>query len=153
MPFQNNPRKGGIVPSIGLTPMIKAKSRARRETHSAISEISGTGRERRNDLLPNLRVDMMLIDALKQANRRVRKENPVQRAKVAASLSKFGICQPILVDAQSTIVHGHEVWNAARKLGRTQARPHPCAGHSVLSSLCIGIETAVDCNEQAWRNG
>lgn len=119
MPFQNKPRKGGIVPSIGLTPMIKAKSRARRETHSAISEISGTGRERRNDLLPNLRVDMMLIDALKQANRRVRKENPVQRAKVAASLSKFGICQPILVDAQSTIVHGHEVWNAARKLGLT----------------------------------
>ncbi len=33
------------------------------------------------------------------------------------SLKRFGICVPILIDSEGRIVHGHVVWEAARRLG------------------------------------
>ena len=33
------------------------------------------------------------------------------------SIAAFGICVPILIDADGSIVHGHGVWEAARRAG------------------------------------
>src|SRR5690606_29711985 len=57
------------------------------------------------------------IDALRPADRRVRKSTASQNAKVELSLRQFGVCSPILIDGDCRIVHGHVVWEAARRLG------------------------------------
>jgi DNA modification methylase len=48
------------------------------------------------------------------------RNNQAAVAKVAASIQEFGFKQPIVVDADNTIVVGHTRWLAAQKLGMAQ---------------------------------
>jgi ParB-like chromosome segregation protein Spo0J len=52
-------------------------------------------------------VSYVPIDELRQAPRRVRRANAEQVARIRASIEKFGVCQPILISKDRTIVHGH----------------------------------------------
>ncbi len=81
------------------------------------SSCEGSAARQRNDLVPNLRVEYLPIDALRSADRRVRRAMASQSARVELSLKRFGICVPILIDSEGRIVHGHVVWEAARRLG------------------------------------
>jgi ParB-like nuclease domain len=99
---------------------LKAKSRARRERQRAFAAIADHPPKRRNDLLPQLAVTYVPIDGLRQAPRRVRRAEAAQVAKVRASIEKFGVCQPILIGKDRTIVHGHGVVEAARAAGLKQ---------------------------------
>jgi DNA modification methylase len=101
----------------GLKSALQEKSRKRRQTQKTLATCEQHASPRRNDLLPTLRVDYLPVDALRPADRRVRKSTASQIARVELSLRQYGVCAPILVDGDGRIVHGHVVWEAARRLG------------------------------------
>jgi ParB-like chromosome segregation protein Spo0J len=47
----------------------------------------------------------------------VRRRDAKQSAKLAASIGRFGLCRPILIDADATIVEGHGLWEVAKAQG------------------------------------
>lgn len=106
-----------IRPAAGLKSALQEKSRNRRQAKKTLASCEGSAVHQRNDLLPNLRVEYLPIDALRAADRRVRRSTASQSAKVALSLKRFGLCAPVLIDSDGRIVHGHVVWEAARRLG------------------------------------
>jgi ParB-like nuclease domain len=120
MPIDKYARKAAVAAPDGLTPALKAKSRARRERQRALAEIADHPPKRRNDLLPQLAVSHVPIDELRPAPRRVRRAEAAQVARIRASIEKFGVCQPILIGKDRTIVNGHGVVEAARAAGLMQ---------------------------------
>jgi len=117
MSTERYPRKVVIATPEGLTPKLKTKSRARRERQRALAEIAEHTSKRRNDLLPKLAVS---YDEPRRAPRRVRRAEAPQVARIRASIEKFGVCQPVLISKDRTIVHGHGVVEAARATGLTE---------------------------------
>ena len=65
-------------------------------------------------------VENIDINLLKPYSNNPRKLTPKAIEKVAQSLKEFGFRQPIVVDANNTIVVGHTRYQASRKLGYTQ---------------------------------
>lgn len=106
-----------ISPAEGISDRLKAKAQTRRERLRAVTEIGRHAALPRNDLVPELRVEYLPIDSLIPANRRTRRKEASQAARLDRSLARFGIAQPILVDVDGRIVHGHGVWEAARRAG------------------------------------
>ena len=72
---------------------------------------------RRNDLLPPLQLISIPVSSLKAASRRVRKSEPAQKARIEASTTRFGYCDPILIDQHNTIIDGHLRWEMAKERG------------------------------------
>jgi DNA modification methylase len=108
----------------GVKDVIAARARGRREAHRALSEIAAHAPSlRRNDLAPRLRLETRSLDSLRPASRQVRRREAKQSAKLQTSLSRFGLCRPILIDAEGTIVEGHGLWEAAKAHGVSEV---PC---------------------------
>jgi ParB-like chromosome segregation protein Spo0J len=120
MSTERYPRKAVIGAPDGLTPQLKTKSRARRERQRTLAGIADHAPKRRNDLLPTLAVSYVPIEELRQAPRRVRRAHAEQVARIRASIEKFGVCQPVLISKDRTIVHGHGVVEATRATGLTK---------------------------------
>jgi ParB-like chromosome segregation protein Spo0J len=120
MSTERYPRKAVIAAPDGLTPQLKTKSRARRDRQRSLAGIADHAPKRRNDLLPALAVSYVPIEELRQAPRRVRRAESAQVARIRVSIEKFGVCQPILISKDRTIVHGHGVVEAARAAGLTE---------------------------------
>lgn len=99
-------------------PKLQEKSAKRRKHQAALVKVeeaaSGHGR---NDLQPTLRVIERPIDALKPSQARVRVTTPEQLARVINSITSHTLVVPLLIDGDDTIISGHVVWEAARKLG------------------------------------
>jgi hypothetical protein len=53
----------------------------------------------------------------------VRWRDAKQSAKLEVSIGRFGLCRPILIDRDGTIVEGHGLWEVARKQGVSRV---PC---------------------------
>lgn len=121
MPVEKKSRANSVKLSAGLTPHLKTKSRQRRERQRQLTDVGRHMAPPRNDLLPKLVVSYVPIDQIQPAARRVRKQDATQTARVLSSISKFGICAPILVDEAHRIVDGHVVYDAARAAGLQQA--------------------------------
>jgi ParB-like chromosome segregation protein Spo0J len=119
MPDKRPPRST-VESASGLKPVLKRKSRARREQHRALMNSARHLHSRRNDLLPLLIIDYVPIDSLRSANRRVRRASAAQDGRISASIAQFGVCQPILVNGQNQIVHGHGIWEAAQRMGLSE---------------------------------
>jgi DNA modification methylase len=103
---------------------IAAKARQRRTTQAALTEIATHAPpRRRNDLAPLLQDEMAPTESLKPASRQVRRRDAKQSARLIASLDRFGLCRPILISSDHTIVEGHGLWEAARARGIEQV---PC---------------------------
>src|SRR5271165_7140480 len=103
---------------LGVKETVAAKARKRRETHRAQTEIRARAPTRRhNDLAPSLQYEMAPTDSLKPAARQVRRRDERQRARIESSIDRFGICRPILIAADRTIIEGHGVWEAAKARG------------------------------------
>ena len=117
MSTERYPHKAVIAAPDGLTPQLKTKSRARRERLRTLAGIADHAPKRRNDLLPSLAVSYVPIEELRQAPRRVRRAESAQVARIRVSIEKFGVCQPVLISKDRTIVHGHGVVEAARAAG------------------------------------
>ena len=102
----------------------RRKGAERRQTQVALTEIGShaIGR-RRNDLAPSLQYEMAPTESLKPASRQVRRRDAQQRARLEASIDRFGICRPILISSNRTIIEGHGLWEAAKARGITHV---PC---------------------------
>ena len=102
----------------GVKNAIAAKARKRRQTQIALTEIGAHAAvRRRNDLAPSLLYEMASTESLKPACRQVRRREVQQRARLEASIDRFGICRPILISADRTIIEGHGLWEAAKARG------------------------------------
>ncbi len=108
--------QNSVQRAAGIKSALQEKSRKRRQTQKSLTSCDRQP-SGRNDLLPTLRVEYLPIDTLRPADRRVRRAEASQIAKVELSLKQFGVCSPILIDSDGRIVHGHVVWEAARRLG------------------------------------
>jgi DNA modification methylase len=82
-----------------------------------VTEISRHEPPRRNNLVPELRIDFVPTESLKSANRQTRRKEAAQARRLDRSIAKFGITAPISVDGEDRIVHGHGIWEAARRAG------------------------------------
>lgn len=112
-----SPKKTLPAPSTGLSKQLSGQSRQRRETQRLLAESAAHMPGPRNDLSPHLRMERLPTDCLKPAARRMRRAEAGQVARITSSIRRFGLCAPILISADRTIVHGHLVWEAARQLG------------------------------------
>lgn len=112
----------------GIKQTIAARARARRKTQCALSEISAHALlGPRNDPAPKLRLETRAVDTLRPASRPVRRRDAKQSAKLDASVDAFGLCRPILIDADGAIIEGHGLYEVARVKG-------------VLEVACIVID-------------
>jgi DNA modification methylase len=103
---------------LGVKETVSAKSRKRRESQRTLTEIRArASARRRNDLAPSLQYEMAPIDSVKPATRQVRRRDARQKAGLESSIDRFGICRPILIAADRTIIEGHGVWEAAKGRG------------------------------------
>jgi DNA modification methylase len=102
---------------------IAAKARQRRTTQAALTEIGMHAPRRRNDLAPLLQYEMAPTESLKPGSRQIRHRDAKQTARLIASLDRFGLCRPILISSDRTIVEGHGLWEAAKARGIEQV---PC---------------------------
>lgn len=117
MKHARTPQIKTISPAAGVRAALKDKATKRRETLEALAKIPVPASSGRNDISPDLEITYVPIDSLKAGARRVRRSEKVQNARLDASLRRFGLVQPILTDAEGKIVHGHGVWEAARRAG------------------------------------
>jgi len=62
-------------------------------------------------------VETIAIDLLKPYPGNARTHDDRQLQKIAASLESFGWMNPILAEADGTIIAGHGRWQAAKRLG------------------------------------
>jgi DNA modification methylase len=116
--------KPRIPAAAGVKGIIAARARARRESQRALTEIDlHSPRPRRNDLAPRLRLETRALESLRPAARRVRRRDAKQSAKLEASVGRYGLCRPILIHDDGTIVEGHGLWEVARKQGVSEV---PC---------------------------
>jgi hypothetical protein len=128
--------------AVGVKGVIAGRARSRRETQRALSEIdTHAPRPRRNDLAPRLRLETRALESLRPASRSVRRRDAKQSAKLEASVQRFGLCRPILIDAEGTIVEGHGLWEVARAHGVSEV-PSIVIDHldkTELRSLSIAL--------------
>ncbi len=114
--------------SSGLKATLSERSRKRRSRHQSLREMGENRSAARNDLLPDLSVSYVPIDQLVPARRRLRRDDPVQVERIKASILRFGICRPILVDGERRIIDGHSTFSAAQAVGLSTV-PAISVGH------------------------
>lgn len=68
------------------------------------------------------------IKCLKPYERNARKHSDKQISQIAASINQFGFNNPVLIDANDTIIAGHGRWLAASRLKMTEI-PTICLDH------------------------
>ncbi len=129
----SSPKSGRVSQASGLSGLLQERSRSRRETQKRLTGLRDpvVSSGRRNDLLPDLQVEYLPADQLRPARRRIRKVDAIQAARLDRSIAQFGICLPILIDRDRHIVHGHGMWEAARRAGLDRV---PVIGISHLSA-------------------
>jgi DNA modification methylase len=132
-----------------LTDMLKAKSRRRRETLTALTACPEPARVR-NDLIPRLEFVELDIAALTLPKRNVRTPQATHIREVASAISTLGFIDPVLVDGEGVVLDGVVRVEAARLLGLSKI---PCirADHLTASERRL-VRLAVNrLNEKgAW---
>ena len=101
----------------GINSHLKEKAQQRRQNLAAQAAVPSETRARRNDLLPRLKIEYVATGQIQSADRRIRKKDVAQTARVRASIGQFGVVLPLIVDEHFRLVHGHTVHDAAVELG------------------------------------
>jgi len=102
---------------------LEVKCRHRREELATLSTSSPPPYLIRNDLVPKLAFVECAPSDLVVPARNVRKVKPTHLREVAAAISSFGFCDPVLIDERNTVLDGVVRVEAAKLLGL----PHiPC---------------------------
>lgn len=108
----------------GVSATVADKSRKRRRVQRELTEIvAHLPPKGRNDVAPRLEFLTVQADRLKPASRQVRRRDATQGARMLASIEQFGICRPILIAPDYTIIEGHGILEAAMRLGLVEV---PC---------------------------
>ena len=105
-----------FVPPDGLRPQLRSKSRRRRATMAAAAQIASPPR-RRNDLLPELKLESVRLGDLRPSPRKLRRLDPAHIQAVASSIAALGFCDPLLVGADGALIDGEVRYAAAAQLG------------------------------------
>lgn len=100
-----------------LKPELLTRSRSRRRVTQAVWESAAIAPIARNDLQPNLKIIKIPIEDLKYPKRQVRKLEASDIAQVANSIKAFGICVPIIIGQNNTVIDGVAIVEATRQLG------------------------------------
>ena len=106
-------RPGGVRDEMAVAP------RRRRETQAVLVK-GDRGAARRNDLVPDLRIEMIEVASLRPAARQMRRRDAVQASKLKASLERYGVVKPILINGACDVIEGHGILEAAKALGIEQ---------------------------------
>lgn len=138
----SNAKSKRVAPPDGVTGRLKTKSRSRRERERLLTTVGFHASAPRNDLLPRLEIVYAPIDRIRPAARRVRRKEAAQTARVLASIRKFGVVTPIMVDESYRIVHGHAVYDAACEAGLPEI-PVVCITH-LSASECRLLSVALN---------
>jgi DNA modification methylase len=105
-------------PQKAFTRKLSQKTReqraARRDAVALEAVASGP---RRNDLLPQLRLEQRPVDSLRAPARAVRTVNAAHVTQIARSISAFGMIEPILISENGQIIDGVSTLEAARSVG------------------------------------
>ena len=96
---------------------LKAKGRFRRQSAVRRAEAANGNRQIRNDLLPALKLESYLIDALGSHSRRLRKPDAAHIREIATSIGALGFNAPLLIGRDNRVIDGESRLAAARKLG------------------------------------
>lgn len=117
MTTSSRPKHTRVSKVPGINSHLKEKAQRRREGLAVQAAAPSPSINRRNDLLPRLKIDYVPAAQIQQADRRIRSREAAQVARVRASISKFGVVLPLIVDDQFRLVQGHTVLEAAIELG------------------------------------
>lgn len=110
-----------IKSASGLSTAVHERSKRRRDEQAQLARLELPAADRkRNDVSSRLDLKYLPIDSLRPATRRLRKIDAVQAARLDLSVAANGVCQAIVIDDERRIVHGHGVWEAARRAGCTE---------------------------------
>lgn len=143
------PKKSKLKLSTGVLDHGAGRARRRRDAQQTLRDIGLHTPPPRNDLTPELRLDLRPIDSLHAAERRVRKSAPDQVARVKASIARLSFCAPVLIDVDGRIIDGHIRWEAARALGMSSI---PCVVVGSLSRAEVRL-LRIALNRIAERGG
>lgn len=114
------------TPAKGLTNALSERSRSQRRMRKeqvALEAVASA--PRRNDLLPEIKLERRPIDSLRAPVRALRQVRPDRVAEIARSMSAFGFVRPLLIDGSGKVVDGVSSLEAARTIGLGLA-PCPC---------------------------
>lgn len=96
---------------------VAGRTRARRSSLTRRRDIQDGVYSRRNDLQPRLQLKDVALPRLAPAKRRLHRPDEAHVQEIVKSLEVFGYARPILISSDFTVVDGHDVVEAARRLG------------------------------------
>jgi hypothetical protein len=98
-------------------PRKRLARRSRRQSAVRRAEAANGSRQIRNDLLPALKLESYLIDALGSHSRRLRKSDAAHIREIANSIGALGFNIPLLIGQDNMVIDGESRLAAARQLG------------------------------------
>jgi DNA modification methylase len=102
----------------------KAGGRSRRNPEKGHADAEkASGRPRRNDILPSLRIEYYSVDALKLHVRKLRKNKRAHVRELANAISTLGFNVPLLIGKDDVVIDGGSRLEAAKLLGLSSV---PC---------------------------
>lgn len=120
----------------GVKNALTKIGRQRREGLAELSEARRRRRPRRNDLLPDLRLEMRPISSLKLLSRLLRKIDLAQIGRIGGTIAELGFCAPILIDQDGRIIDGVSRVAAAIEEGLVEV---PCIAVSHLNETELRV--------------
>jgi DNA modification methylase len=106
------------TPAKVLTNALSERSRAQRRNRKGLVALETVASApRRNDLLPQIKLESRALSSLHAPARAVRQVRPEHIAEIARSISTFGVVDPILITAGGKIIDGVSSVEAARTIG------------------------------------
>jgi DNA modification methylase len=100
-----------------LTQKLQAKNRARRKATLASYSPEIYSTKTRNDVLPNLKLEEIVIADISDKGRKIRKLEQTHILEIMRSIQSLGFCSPILIGSGNGLIDGVSRVEAARRLG------------------------------------
>jgi DNA modification methylase len=99
---------------------LHQKSKSAKKHHEHEVSLAGVTSSAPTELLPAMKLERRPLSSLKGLKRRVRKSETEQIERVCRSIKKLKQSAPILINEAGTIINGHIVAEALRRLGSTE---------------------------------
>src|SRR5437764_1067500 len=98
---------------------LQERTRERRKNHERGAARRAIAASIRNDLVPEMALELRAIESLRPAKKRARKTSPEQLDRVMKCLGQTGQRAPVIIDRAGVLIDGHIVVEALKKLGAT----------------------------------
>jgi hypothetical protein len=108
--------------STNLGRQLQVRNRRRRARMTAASQGASLD-PRRNDLLPEFRLEYVRLSDLRPSATKLRRLEPNHVREVAAAIARLGFCDPLLIGTDGELIDGEARFAAAEQLSLERA---PC---------------------------